>query len=490
MYWALAVGGIAVAASAQTLHTRPATPAKPEPVPAPVVVAAPPALLAQGTYLNVASTRVFPMKQGEQVEARLLSPIYVNNELVLPAGTLLRGRVESLRPDRAARIWARLDGDFTPIHQPMVRFEAVETSGGAVAIHAEAAQAGLPMVSLNASAVSKRHALVAQAWNGMKQRVSDTKSYFTSPGVGNRLKEALYSQLPYHPEQINAGTSWSFPLMESLPVSVLKASGTPTVYAPPKKKPKKPARSAAPKAAAAGKTSPARKTSPDRGASAAPRPHWLIHAELETPLNSRLAKAGDPIEARVVEPIYDAHHQLAIPEGATLVGRVTTSKSARSFGRNGHLRFSFQQLRIPAGATQSVQGSVTGAMASGGRQMNMDAEGNVTGKKNGSVLAPLALGLLAGHALDTDGNMTAQTGVASNGFGVVGRVVGLTAGSRSLAAGLGFYAVGLTIAHTWLHDGHQIVFPQGTRIDIDTSPLTEPILKPQTEGAMSGKRLR
>lgn len=465
-----------MAASAQTLHTRPKTPVTPKVAPAPVPVVAPPAQLAKGTYLTVAATRVFPMKQGTAIEARLLAPIYVNNQLVLPTNTLLRGRVDSLTPDKSARRWARLNGDFTPIHHPMVRFDSVETSGGLVAIHAPAAQAGLPMVNLQAKSGSKRHALLVQAWNGMKQRVSDTKAFFTSPGVGNRLKLALYDQLPYHPEQINAGSTWSFPLSQSLAVAEIKTAGQPDLYTPPQKKNAKPARKKQPK--------------PTTPTTADPKPHWLIHAELETPLNSRSAKAGDPIDARVVEPVYDAQHKLAIPEGATLVGRVTTSKAARSFGRNGHLRFSFQQLKIPAAPTQTVQGSVTGALASGGKQMNMDAEGNVSGKNNGSVLAPIALGLLAGHALDTDGNMTAQTGVASNGFGVIGRVVGLTAGSRSLAAGIGFYAVGLTIGHTWLHDGHQIVFPQGTRIDIDTSPLTEPVLKPQSDSATSGARLR
>ncbi len=465
---ALTLAGIAGAASAQTLHTRPIQPPPaPPPViaPPPVASSAPPAVLAKGSYLSVASTRVYPMKQGTPIEARLLAPIYVNNALVLPSGTLLHGRVDALTPDKVARRWAKLNGDFTPIHHPMVRFDAVETSGGPVAIRADAAQAGLPMVNLRATTGNKRHALLMRAWNGMKQRIADTKNYFTSPGLGNRLKLAFYQQLPYHPEQINAGSTWSFPLSGDLAVSKLEAAGQPKIYTAPQKKQKKPARQ-----------KPAK---PVTTAASGANPHWLIHAELETPVNSRSAKAGDAIQARVVEPVYDAQHHLAIPQGSTLLGRVTSSKSARSFGRNGHLRFSFQKLKLPAGPAQEVQGSVTGAMASGGKQMNMDAEGNVSGKNNGSVLAPIALGLLAGHALDTDGNMTAQTGVASNGFGAVGRIVGLTAGSRSLAAGIGFYAVGLTITQTWLRDGHQIVFPQGTRIDIDTAPLTEPILKPQ-----------
>ncbi len=465
---ALAFAVAITAARAQTLHTRPAQPppAPVRPIAAAPVPPAPPAALAQGTYLSVASTRVFPMKQGAAIEARLLAPIYVNNQLVLPTGTLLRGRVDALTPDKSARLWARLNGDFTPFHHPMVRFDAVETSGGPVPIQAPAAQAGLPMVNLQASSDGKRHRLIAQAWNGMKQRVADTKTFFTSPGLGNRLKVALYQQLPYHPEQINAGSTWSFPLSNALAVSAISAAGQPTLYAPPQKKHAKPAHGKPPVRVA--------KAAADAG------PRWLIHAELETPLNSHSAKAGDPIQARVVEPVYDAQHHLVIPQGSMLIGRVTTSKPARSFGRNGHLRFSFQQLKLPAAPVQQVQGSVTGAMASGGKAMAMDAEGNVSGKNNGSVLAPIALGLLAGHALDTDGNMTAQTGVASNGFGAIGRIVGLTAGSRSLAAGIGFYAVGLTITQTWLRDGHQIIFPQGTRIDIDTAPLTEPVLKPQS----------
>lgn len=468
------VAGAGLFAGAQTLHTRPKVPVPPPHIPpAQQVMAAPvpPAEIAKGTHLSVEATRIYPMKLGTKIEARLLAPVYVNNKLVLPVNTLLSGRVTTLAPDHSARVWAKLNGDFTPIDKPVVSFDAVETSGGAVRIDAGAAQAGLPMVNLQASATNKRHALLAKLWDGAKQRIVDTKNFFTSPGLGNRLKVALYDQLPYHPQQINDKTSWSFALSDALTVKTLEASGKPTIYAPPQHKAKK--TKAAKKAKVAAKpTTPAETT-----------PHWLIHAELETPLNSRTAKAGDPIQARVVAPVYDAKHALTIPQGATLVGRVTKTKAARSFGRNGNLRFSFQQLKLPAKPAQNVQGSVAGAMAAGGRTMSMDAEGNVSQKNNGGVLAPIALGILAGRALDTDGNMTAQTGVASNGFGAAGRIAGIMAGSRALAAGIGFYAVGLNISSTWLRHGHEVDFPQGTRIDIDTAPLNEPILKPQTATA-------
>ena len=90
---------------------------------------------------------------------------------------------------------------------------------------------------------------------------------------------------------------------------------------------------------------------------------------------------------------------------------------------------------------------------------------------------PLALTLLAGRALDTDGNQTLQAGVASNGFGLVGRIVGTAVGSRELAAGIGYYAAALSIYENWLAPGRDVIFPLDTRIEIETSPLRAPVLK-------------
>ena len=89
--------------------------------------------------------------------------------------------------------------------------------------------------------------------------------------------------------------------------------------------------------------------------------------------------------------------------------------------------------------------------------------------------------MLAGRALDNDGNLTAQTGVASNGFGLVGRVVGIAAGNRSLAAGLGYYAAALSFEENFLHKGRDVIFPKDTRIEIETTPLRSPVLKPESQ---------
>ena len=45
-----------------------------------------------------------------------------------------------------------------------------------------------------------------------KGRLHDQVAYFTEPGLGDRAKQLLYHQLPYHPERIAAHTAWSFEL--------------------------------------------------------------------------------------------------------------------------------------------------------------------------------------------------------------------------------------------------------------------------------------
>ena len=208
---------------------------------------------------------------------------------------------------------------------------------------------------------------------------------------------------------------------------------------------------------------------------------------LKHEVTSATAKPGDPVQALVIEPVYDRDRDLVVPQGSTLVGRVTVAKSARSLGRNGKLRFTFRPIRFPASAgkgpaERQVEGGLGGATAQGATALSMDAEGTVTPKNKASAIAPLLLTMLAGRALDTDGNFVAQAGVASNGFGVVGRIVGMAAGDRNIAAGIGFYAAALSAYENFLTPGHDVNFPRDTRIEIETTPLRAPVLKPEKAG--------
>jgi len=385
------------------------------------------------------------MKAGEAIEGRLLFPIYADGRLAVPQNTLLRGQVVSLTADAHARWEGRLRGDFTPYHTAVVRFDQLLLPEGPVSINAATATDGAPVLQLSTPGATPHKSLISREWSSAKTRLHDQVAFITDPGRGDRALQLLYRQLPYHPQRIAAHTAWSFELQSPLALpDPPSASTEPPQPVPPSGKPE----------------------------------IWNVHAILTRTLTSAHAHPGDPVEALVVEPVIDNARQLVIPQGSTLVGKVTAAKAARSFGRNGKLRFTFQQVRFPAGFGRPVEGSLAGAATEKTQDLQLDAEGTITPRNRASAVAPILLTLLAGRALDQDGNLTVHTGVASNGFGFVGRIVGVAAGDRNLAAGIGFYAAGLSFFDNFLRSGRDVVFPKDTRIEIETNPLRAPVLKP------------
>jgi hypothetical protein len=59
------------------------------------------------------------------------------------------------------------------------------------------------------------------------------------------------------------------------------------------------------------------------------------------------------------------------------------------------------------------------------RFLQMDSESGIQPKSTKRVIVPLGLTLLAGRAFDDDGSRVGHSAVASNGFGIVGRVVSI-----------------------------------------------------------------
>jgi len=434
-------------ANAQALTLRPPPPKDPAPNAGPMPSSGtPPALvLPLGTSLQVEIRRQYSMKAGETIEGTLLHPLYAGDRLVIPQGVTVRGKVVVLVPDRKARIHARLLGDFTPFHRPEVQFDEIELAGEALPIYAEAADDGAPVLQLSAPGATPKKSLVAHEVAMAKALARSQLEWFTAPGFKDRALQMLYRELPYHPERIAAHTAWSFELAAPLDVpSALVSVLQPAPRVPPKGAPE----------------------------------IWSVNASLTAEVTSARACPGDSVDAWVVEPVYDMNQNLVVPQGAMLIGKVTMARAARSFGRNGKLRFSFQQVRFPLGFVKPVEGAVAGATAEKAQNLQMDAEGTITPRNQSSAITPLLLTMLASRALDEDGNLTANTGVASNGFGMVGRIVGLASGNRNLAAGIGFYAAGLSIYENFLRPGHDVVFAKDTRIEIETTALRAPVLQP------------
>lgn len=406
---------------------------------------APAATLPAGTPFVVGIDTHLPMRLHQPVQGYLRYPVFVNGVMVLPAKTELRGTVTDLRPDRSRRNNARLSADFTPFHIPVVRFTSLRLNDGTtLAFSADPATDGAPIYRLVAPP-PRKGGFVRQQYDAGMQILHDQVHQLTAPNKGDRLLQLFYHQLPYHPERIESGTSWT--VETTAPVSVPPQDTT---------------------NASEGDAKPSvSKAQAD----------WLIQAYLDQSLSSATAKVGDTIKATVAEPVYNPDRSIAVPQGATLIGAVTTCKPARSFGRAGTLRFDFKQIVMPEGEKQNVQTALSGVDGVDGLQMN--AEGKVKPKPQDKLIVPLILGFLATRPLDEDANYQGgKNFVGANGIGLVGNIIGWAGGSRYLASGIGAYGTALSLYRRWIASGHQVAFPRDTRIVLQARVRRAAVLKP------------
>jgi hypothetical protein len=399
------------------------------------------------TPLSIQLLEHVPMKAGEPLEGRLLYPVYVDNRIVIPAGATVRGAVIQLDSNRSRRIHARLRGDFTPFHIPVVRFdELVLPNGERESMVSDSAKDGAPILRLSPAPGAKKGSVFSRQIAAEKQRIKDAAAQITAPGRGDRLVQFIYTQLPYHPERIETGTAWTVELAQPLNMRPID-----------------------PRPKASAKAEPP-------GPSA--ETEWRMRAYLKETISSADRKPGDTFQAVVSEPVFDAEHAVMVPQGSVIVGEITQTKPARSFGRQGKLRFRFRQLKLPTGFTQPVEGTLAGVDANQSANLQIDPEGGIAPKPQNRVLLPLMLTFLAGRGLDDDGNRIANGAVASNGFGIVGRIVGIVATSRNVAAGVGFYGAALAFYDLCLARGHNVVFTRNTRIEVTTTPARSPMNTP------------
>jgi hypothetical protein len=413
-----------------------------------------------GTPLFVQLGKPVPMKMGEPLNCHLRYPVYERNKLVIPAGSLVRGRVVALKPDSSRRIHSRLWGDFTPFHIPVVRFNRLTLPDGMVKkIATGNVTGGVPVLHLSTPTAKTQHSIFSRLIAGMKNQVKQSISFVTAPGIKDRLVQMLYRQLPYHPESIAAKTAWTASLTQPVDLKPYRqsthAKAEIAAVSPGQSHPALPS---------------AAKTAPNGNSP------LKLRAYLERTISSATEKPGNTFQALVVQPAFNAHRTLVVPEGSILVGTIVRATPARSFGRAGQLRFDFRKLKPPGGGpARQMEGTLAGVDAARSQQLQIDSEGGVRPKVKDRVIVPAVMTALAGRALNDDGVAQANAAVASNGFGIVGRVVGIAAGSRELAAGIGFYGAGLSFAEHWLVPGQNVVFRKGTRIEVTAIPSRHPL---------------
>lgn len=412
--------------------------------------------LPAGTPLPVQIPGHLAMRAGESIRAQLLYAVYADNAIALPEKTAVTGTVTKLRSDHSRRVQARLNGDFTPFHIPVVHFsEILFPDGTRIPIATSDASDGAPVIRLTAPP-PQQGGFIRKQWNAGLQILKDRISVFTAPGKSDRLLQFFYHQLPYHPERIEQGTAWTVEITEavSLPKQHVTASYAP--YTPP--------------------DSPAQTSGKDSG-----RPTWIVQAYLKQQLDSNTVKSGQPIQAVVAEPVFNPDHSVAVPQGAIVNGAITQAKPARSFGRAGTLGFDFKSITLPSGQTQNVQAAITGADADSNAKLAMNSEGKVKPKPQDKIVVPLLLGLLATRPLDEDIEGGAgRNFVGANGFGLAGNFIALAGGSSNIAAGIGAYGTAVAIYRRWIAHGHDVTFARDTRIVLQATPRSSAVLRTDT----------
>jgi len=383
------------------------------------------------------------MKAGAPVKARTVDPLYSANRLLVPVGTEVTGVVQKVVPaSRAIRMNARLRGDFTPLHVAQIHFTSITLANGAtVPLASDAASEGSAVVRFHSAGSSAHQSLIHQAWTDLKTQERDTIHTVTAPGKADRLKQYVYSQLPYHPESIRPGLEFDVRLLQmpNVPPSALLAAS----------------------AAAANESL--------TGSA-------VLHARLLTPLSSRTARRSTSVVAVVTEPLLNAQKKIEIPQGALLRGTVLQARAAKRWGRNGQLRFSFAQIVFPKGAHQKIEGTPSAVDGGVRTPLQLDSEGGVEAKTNKSIIAPLVLGLLSTSALHEDENGLGQGAVSSNGFALIGRIAALSSGSRIVGGTIGAVATARTVYTRFFAHGRDVVFPKDTRIEVEVDPVRAPQL--------------
>jgi hypothetical protein len=397
-----------------------------------------------GVPLHIRVTRTAHLHLGAPVEGQLTEPVYVFDRLILPVGATVHGTVSDTVPaPRKLRIQSLLNGDVTPIRDPVVNFNIVRVGDAEVRLDSKALVRTSQMVSFIAA--SHRPSWLQQAGKLIRDRIQSAKNAVFAPGKKDRALKLLYSQLPYHPQRIWAGTQFVADL--NAPAEVPVASE--------------------PVATIASASNVGDVSELDR---------IDVIARLAADVNSDSATKGDNVVAIVTQPVFNPQHQLLLAEGARLEGVVLQAKPSRSFGRNGQLHFVFRGVQRTDQETQpemqQIRGTLTGAEGEQAQNISVDEEGAVKSHPDKNrFVAPLVLGLLAAAGHDRDGKESGfgRDTAASNGFGVVARILALTLNNRNVATGFGAYAFAKSVYFRFLTRGHPISFPRDTLVQVELS---------------------
>jgi hypothetical protein len=419
---------------------------------APAVV---PLTVPAGVPLHVVLDKTVPIKAaGAPVSAHVVDPVYVFDHPVVPAGSMILGRIATVdSASRKRRALAIANGDFSPLRTAQVSFDTLVLKDGTHIPLKTTVTPGAPrMVRLESGGPGKTKGRVGQtvdqARTEVRTREQQAMGEIKEPGKVDRVKAFLIAQLPYHKPKLTAGSHFTAELREPLEFGQEERSSQ--------------------QLGSVGSQIP---------------PGSTVHVRLLTGLSSATDQKGKTVRAVVSQPLFSSDQHLILPEGTRLEGAVTEAVPARWLGRNGQLRFRFHQIDLGAGAPRRVEATLQSVQADSAAHLKLDSEGGahaVTPKTQ--YIAPaidvvLALGSLDGldphnHERIADGlgpqgpDLAGGAVRGAAGLGLIGSVIGLAAHYRPVSAVFAFYGAGWSVYTHVVARGRDVVFNRNTPMEI------------------------
>lgn len=409
-------------------------------------------------------------KAGQEISGKIAEPVYVFDAPVVPAGSKVTGKITAISGVPALkRTYAALNSDFSPVRDVQITFTRLHLRDGReIPLRTQVSPAPQGVLEfstatepktkssrqnaaskLASSKISEKKQEVNREWNLAKEQI-------VAPGKLHRLKRILISELPIHPQYIEAGTRFNAKLLEPLQFGTENKSAKEM-----------------------------------RMVGTTPAPGSIIHARLATSLSSATARKGDPIEAVMSAPLV-TDNQLILPEGTQLKGSVLQARAARGLHRNGQLRIIFREIIPPHAATQKIEGSVEGVEANANANLKVDSEGGAraTTPKTRYLTTGLTLALAAASfSPDSDAGSSGQSvlevgrqgATGASGFRIVGFAVGLLVRSRPLASAFGAYGAARSVYSNFLSRGQEVVFARDSAMSIGFGSRSSIVQKTSTQ---------
>jgi len=453
-----------------------------------VFVAKIPLNVPNGTALRIAlDQRTRIDHPGEIVHGRVVDPVYVFDQPVIPAGSIVSGRVTGIAPvSGAKRTLAYANGNFSPFHKYDVTFDALTLPDGKqFQIRTTGSPATAEVVHLVSNPdKAKQKGAAGQATDRAKReargkvqeakdQAHETWQEITAPGRMHRIKQFLLVQSPYRRQYLEPGTRFVADL--DAPLDFGETTRTAEQLA---------------------------------GVGGAPVPDSILKARLAAEVSSATATHDTIVTAILTEPLYSPTHQLVLPANSRLIGRVVQAKPAQSLHRNGELRVIFERIETSGEALQALSqvqaqaehaqpssqgmiGNLEGLEVARSANMKLDEEGgaHTTDSKTRYLSTGLAVLLAAAAAhpdaehgtVDAGGDPGVRTAAGGSGFRLTGAVLSLAVKSTPVSIAFGAYGASASIYSNFLSRGRDVVLPKDTPLEIGFGkPHSTPASQPKS----------